>query len=99
MFGWILLGIILLIIIVYMIIGFYFHHVMFGKRFSKDPIVKYYDISMFEGLQSESIQFEYKNGLLKDLFILITNLYIKVLSYFLMECFQHIKPTFKKLNI
>ena len=65
MFGWILLGIILLIIIVYMIIGLYFHHVMFGKRFSKDPIVKYYDISMFEVVKNSftfhHVEHELKN--------------------------------------
>ena len=65
MFGWILLGIVILVIIIYMLIGFIFHHFMFSKRFSKDPIVKYYSVDMFEGFKYEPIEFNYNKGKLK----------------------------------
>ena len=62
MFWWILLGIIVLILLAYMIIGFVLHHALFGKRFTKDPIVKYYSLDMYEGLKSNPIDFEYNKG-------------------------------------
>ena len=65
MFWWILLGILVFIVLVYMFIGFYFHHMMFGKRFTKDPIVKYYSVDMFENFKFEPIEFDYKKGKIK----------------------------------
>ena len=62
MIGWILLGIIGFILILYFVVGLIFHRIMFNKRFEKDPIVKYYSIDMFNGLKREPIEFEYKNG-------------------------------------
>ena len=62
MFGWVLLGIILFVLLVYMVIGFFFHHAMFGKRFSKDPLVTYYSVDMFEGFKYEPVEFDYLKG-------------------------------------
>lgn len=65
MIGWILLGIVLVVLLIYMIIGFAFHHLMFCKRFSKDPIVKYYSVDMYENFKFEPIEFDYKKGKIK----------------------------------
>ena len=62
MFGWILLGIIALILLVYIVIGLFLHHALFGKRFTKDPVVKYYSVDMFEGLKYDPIEFDYNKG-------------------------------------
>ena len=63
MFKWILLGIIVLVVLIYMGLGFYLHHALFGKRFTKDPIVKYYSVDMFEGLKYESDYTEVDTGI------------------------------------
>lgn len=62
MFGWILLGIVVFVLLAYMILGLFLHHSLFGKRFTKDPIIKYYSIEMFDGLKSEPIDFNYNKG-------------------------------------
>ena len=62
MFGWVLLGILALIVLVYMVLGFFLHHSLFGKRFSKDPIVKYYSVDMYDGLKFEPVEFNYLSG-------------------------------------